>query len=193
MIDNNPGGDGAEVHPGMRHGDTRTSRSIRFSDREWEQVSQAAARHDMNSPAEFVRNAAMTMARNEALMTRGALSPGLVQLIEHTFRGVPLSFDDQARRIDSSGAQGRGRKRGPGGQGGSDGTAFFRLSCQSGLNDLHSARVTSVSVRRSERFDDHHSDRRTPGRDRKLRAPRLGRRTDLHLPHLPPLAGGLVA
>ena len=88
MTDNNPGGDGAEVHPGMRHGDTRTSRSIRFSDREWEQVSQAAARHDMNSPAEFVRNAAMTMARNEALMTRGALSPGLVQLIEHTFRGV---------------------------------------------------------------------------------------------------------
>ena len=88
MTDDNPGGDGAEVHPGMRHGDPRTSRSIRFSDREWEQVSQAAARHDMNSPAEFVRNAAMTMARNEALMTRGALSPGLVQLIEHTFRGV---------------------------------------------------------------------------------------------------------
>ena len=88
MTDNNPGGDGAEVHPGTRHGDPRTSRSIRFSDREWEQVSQAAAKHDMNSPAEFVRNAAMTMARNEALMTRGALSPGLAQLIEHTFRGV---------------------------------------------------------------------------------------------------------
>ena len=88
MTDNNPGGDRAEVRPGMRHGDPRMSRSIRFSDREWEQVSQAAARHDMNSPAEFVRNAAMTMARNEALMTRGALSPGLVQLIEHTFRGV---------------------------------------------------------------------------------------------------------
>ena len=88
MTDNNPGGDGAEARPSMRHGDPRTSRSIRFSVREWEQVSQAAARHDMNSPAEFVRNAAMTMARNEALMTRGALSPGLVQLIEHTFRGV---------------------------------------------------------------------------------------------------------
>lgn len=88
MTDNNPGDNGAQVHPGMRHGDPRASRSIRFSDPEWEQVSQAAARHDMNSPAEFVRNAAMTMARNEALMTRGALSPGLVQLIEHTFRGV---------------------------------------------------------------------------------------------------------
>ena len=88
MTDRGPGGDGAEVHPAIRHGDPRTSRSIRFSDREWEQVSQAAAKHDMNSPAEFVRNAAMTMARNEALMTRGALSPGLVQLIEHTFRGV---------------------------------------------------------------------------------------------------------
>lgn len=88
MTDKEPGGDGAEVRPGMRHGDPRSSRSIRFSDREWEQVSQAAARHDMNSPAEFVRNAAMTMASNEALMSRGAISPGLVQLIEHTFRGV---------------------------------------------------------------------------------------------------------
>ena len=88
MTDRKTDGNGAEVVPRTRHGDARTSRSIRFSDREWEQVSQAAARHDIASPAEFVRNAAMTMAKDDSLMTRSTLSPGLVQLIEHTFRGV---------------------------------------------------------------------------------------------------------
>ena len=87
MTDSNSNG-GAEVDSGTRHGDARISRTIRFSDREWEQVSKAAARHDTNSPAEFVRNAAMTMAEDESAMGRGALSPGIVQLIEHTFRGV---------------------------------------------------------------------------------------------------------
>ncbi|MCY4559522.1 MAG: hypothetical protein OXF79_24765 [Chloroflexi bacterium] len=88
MTDSKTDGDSAEVDPGTRHGIARTSRTIRFSDREWEQVSQAAARHDIASPAEFVRNAAMTMAKDDSLMTRSTLSPGLVQLIEHTFRGV---------------------------------------------------------------------------------------------------------
>ena len=86
MTENSSGGT-TEVDPGKRPGDARTSRTIRFSDREWEQVSHAAARHDMNSPAGFVRNAALTMA-NESLLTRGALPPGVVQLIEYTFRGV---------------------------------------------------------------------------------------------------------
>ena len=87
MTENNSGGT-TEADPGTRPGDARTSRTIRFSKREWEQVSHAAARHDMNSAAEFVRNAAMTMAKDDSLLTRGALSPGVVQLIEHTFRGV---------------------------------------------------------------------------------------------------------
>ena len=87
MSDRNTGG-GAEAEPGARHGDARASRTIRFSDREWEQVSQAAARHDIASPAEFVRNAAMAMARHDSLMPGRTLSPGIVQLIEHTFRGV---------------------------------------------------------------------------------------------------------
>ena len=71
-----------------KHADIRTSRTIRFSDREWEQVTEAAVRHDVASPAEFVRNAALTMAEDESLMNRVTLSPGLVQIIEHTFRGV---------------------------------------------------------------------------------------------------------
>ena len=47
-----------------------------------------AARHGIPSPAEFVRTAAMTMAKDESLITGRPLSPGLAQLIEHTFRGV---------------------------------------------------------------------------------------------------------
>ena len=74
--------------PGRKHADIRASRTIRFSDREWEQVTEAAAKHDVASPAEFVRNAALTMAEDQSLMTRGTLSPGLVQMIEHTFRGI---------------------------------------------------------------------------------------------------------
>ena len=88
MTDTNAGGSDVEVDSGTRQGDARASRTIRFSDREWEQVSQAAARHDIASPAEFVRNAAMAMAKDDSLMTGHVLSPGLVQLIEHTFRGV---------------------------------------------------------------------------------------------------------
>ena len=88
MTDSDTGGDGAEASPGARHGDARISRTIRFSNREWEQVSQAAARHGIPSPAEFVRTAAMTMAKDDSLMTGRPLSPGLAQLIEHTFRGV---------------------------------------------------------------------------------------------------------
>ena len=67
--------DGAEMKPGARHGDARISRTIRFSNRGWEQVSQAAARHDIPSPAEFVRTAAMTMAKDDSLLTGRPLSP----------------------------------------------------------------------------------------------------------------------
>ena len=88
MTDSDTGGDGAEAGPGARHGDARISRTIRFSNREWEEVSQAAARHGIPSPAEFVRTAAMRMAKDESLLTGRPLSPGLAELIEHTFRGV---------------------------------------------------------------------------------------------------------
>ena len=88
MTENTTDSSSADADPGKKHTDIRASRTIRFSDREWEQVTEAAARHDIGSPAEFVRNAALTMAEDESLMKRGTLSPGLVQMIEHTFRGV---------------------------------------------------------------------------------------------------------
>ena len=94
-----------EAHSGTRLGDARTSRTIRFSDREWEQVSHAAARHDMNSAAEFVRNAAMTMAKDDSLLTLGSLSPVLVQMIEHTFRGVLFLSSLKRDELISEGRQ----------------------------------------------------------------------------------------
>ena len=104
MTENSSDG-GTEVASGTRPGDARTSRTIRFSDREWEQVSQAAARHEMNSAAEFVRNAAVTMAKDDSLLTRGALSPGLVHMIEHTFRGVLFLSSLKRDELISEGRQ----------------------------------------------------------------------------------------
>ena len=88
MTQESPKDRSAAADPTRKRGDTRASRTIRFSDREWQQVTEAAARHDINSPAEFVRNAALTMAEDESSLTPGTLSPGTVRLIEHTFRGV---------------------------------------------------------------------------------------------------------
>ena len=88
MTENTTDSSSVDADPGKKHADIRASRTIRFSDREWEQVTEAAARHDFNSPAEFVRNAALTMAEDESRMAPASLSPGTVRLIEHTFRGV---------------------------------------------------------------------------------------------------------
>ena len=104
MTENRSGGT-TEADSGTRPSDARTSRTIRFSDREWEQVSHAAARHDMNSAAEFVRNAAVTMAKDDSLLTRGSLPPGVVQMIEHTFRGVLFLSSLKRDELISEGRQ----------------------------------------------------------------------------------------
>ena len=88
MTVKSPGDDAPDAHPGTRQAAIRASRTIRFSDAEWEQVSQAAARRGIASPAEFVRTAAMAMAADDSVMARGALPPGIAEMIEHTFRGV---------------------------------------------------------------------------------------------------------
>ena len=104
MTENNSGGT-TDANSATRPGNARTSRTIRFSDREWEQISHAAARHDMNSAAEFVRNAAVTMAKDDSLLSRGALSPGVVQMIEHTFRGVLFLSSLKRDELISEGRQ----------------------------------------------------------------------------------------
>ena len=72
-----------------KYAETRTSRSIRFSDAEWKIVEEAASKSDV-SPGEFVRDAALAIAEGDVGTDQGALPPGLVSLMESTYRGVFL-------------------------------------------------------------------------------------------------------
>ena len=89
MAQNNPTSANTDTDASRKHGDTRTSRTIRFSDPEWEIVEEAASRRG-GSPAEFVRNAALTMAADPTSTDPGTLPPEIIELIKHTYRGVYL-------------------------------------------------------------------------------------------------------
>ena len=89
MAQNNPTSANTDTDASRKHGDTRTSRTIRFSDPEWEIVEEAVSRRG-GSPAEFVRNAALTMAADPSNTDPGTLPPEIVELIKHTYRGVYL-------------------------------------------------------------------------------------------------------
>ena len=78
-----------DADPNKKHSDARTSRTIRFSDPEWQQVEQAATQRG-DSAAEFVRNAAVMMAGDHSGTDPSALSRAAVELIEATYRGVYL-------------------------------------------------------------------------------------------------------
>lgn len=65
--------------------DPRTPRAIRFSEAEWERVRTAAAKRGI-SFGSFVREAAMTVAGADSVEDSGQLPPGLVALIEGTYR-----------------------------------------------------------------------------------------------------------
>ena len=62
--------------------DPRKSRTVRFTDSEWEEVKAAAEAHGLPT-AEFVRERMLAIARNPAAV---ALPADLVALIERTFR-----------------------------------------------------------------------------------------------------------
>ena len=64
---------------------SRTARTIRFSDSEWERVETAAARRGI-TPAEFVRNAALADTESES----GTFPPEISAQIERIYRGVYL-------------------------------------------------------------------------------------------------------
>ena len=89
MISNSHNSVGNDVRLNKKHGNARTSRTIRFSDPEWEQVEIAASRCG-SSPAEFVRNAALAAAERDAGSEPAGLPPGIVALIESTYRAVYL-------------------------------------------------------------------------------------------------------
>ena len=76
--------------------DTRTPRAIRFSDSEWDDVKMAAAEHAIPA-AEFVRDAALDLARNKNIADSAAMPPGIVALIERIYRSTYIVATPQTR------------------------------------------------------------------------------------------------
>lgn len=73
-----------------RTGDFRRSRTIRFSDSEWQLVEDAALRQGIPA-SQLVRTASLAAAEERLDRPAGtALSPGHVALIEDIYRGVYL-------------------------------------------------------------------------------------------------------
>ena len=73
--------------PDEKQTDTRTPRAIRFSDSEWDEVKTAAAEHKIPA-AEFVRDAALNLARNKNVADPAVMPPGIVALIERIYRST---------------------------------------------------------------------------------------------------------
>ena len=86
-IDQKPAGDDADTEE--KQSQARTSRTIRFSDPEWERV-EIAARKRGATAAEFIRNAALALAGEETGVDSGPISSGTSAMIERIYRGVYL-------------------------------------------------------------------------------------------------------
>ena len=81
---------GKSNEPGERTGDPRRSRTIRFSDSEWQLVEDAALRQGIPA-SQLVRAATLAAAEERLDRPAGAaLTPGHVALIEDIYRGVYL-------------------------------------------------------------------------------------------------------
>ena len=65
--------------------DTRRTRSIRFSDSEWEEVRRAARAHELPA-AEFVRETMLSLARDLAGAGAAPVALSMAPLIERMFR-----------------------------------------------------------------------------------------------------------
>ena len=68
-----------------RADDQRKTRSIRFSESEWEEVRDAALAHDLPA-AEFVRKRILALVRGSESAGTPAIAPALTPLIERMFR-----------------------------------------------------------------------------------------------------------
>ena len=75
---------GGEHEPG-RTDDNRKTRSIRFSESEWDEVRNAALAHDLPA-AEFVRDRILALVRAPESTDRATVPASMVALIERMFR-----------------------------------------------------------------------------------------------------------
>ena len=87
-------------HSSQTGGTRRTRRNIRFSDPEWKLVEKVAEERGI-TPSELVRNAALSIVDSMSQANTNGLSPGLIEIIKRTHRGVyilsTLKRDEMAR------------------------------------------------------------------------------------------------
>ena len=72
-----------------KHGESRSPRSIRFSDFEWTCIEKEARERGMTS-AELVRHAALSFATGKLTANSPGLPPEIAAQIERIYRGVYL-------------------------------------------------------------------------------------------------------
>ena len=63
----------------------RTPKAIRFSDSEWKRIKTAATERGI-SIGGFIRDAALERVATQSGAQSGSISPGIEELIKHTFR-----------------------------------------------------------------------------------------------------------
>ena len=92
----------------VRRDAARIKRTLRFSDPEWKQVQEAAARRGITA-SEYVRNAVMNLVDGVPQTEPGGLSPALVEIIRLTHRSAyilstlkrdEMIRDGRAREMD---------------------------------------------------------------------------------------------
>ena len=79
----------SEGNPSKIQTETRTPRSIRFSDPEWKAIEKEAAVRGM-ATAELARHAAVAFATGQLASNSAAVPPEIYAYIERIFRGVYL-------------------------------------------------------------------------------------------------------
>ena len=82
--DPSPGSEPSPVRD-EKQADPRKSRTVRFTDSEWEEVKAAADEHGLPA-AEFVRDRILDLARNPPAAGSVTIPANLLPLIERTFR-----------------------------------------------------------------------------------------------------------
>ena len=87
MTENNSTSADTETGTVRKHVDARTSRTIRFSDAEWEKVEKAASTRG-DSAAAFMRNATLAVAADDTCTVPDVLPPGFLELIKRIYLGT---------------------------------------------------------------------------------------------------------
>lgn len=85
MTKDDPNGAETGENPDRKSAGPRKSRTIRFSDSEWNRIESTANEHGIPA-AEFIRDAALGVATGKSEEDSGIIPPGIAALIESTYR-----------------------------------------------------------------------------------------------------------